>query len=337
MNIIVLMGGISGERNVSLSGGKSIFSSLKSLGHEVTAVDPALGKECIIDIENMLIPNEIPKEDELSKFETNNFIASISNTVFDKCDVVFNLVHGKWGEDGTLQALLDLKGVKYTGSGIRASSIAMNKIHSKMLFQAGGILTPEWAHFGKSEIEDYEKIQDVRDEFKGKLVIKPADQGSALGLTIIKDGNLDDIQKGLEKASKLTNNILVEEFIEGRELTATLINDEAYPLIEIIPHEGFYDYKNKYTSGNTDYICPADIDENVADFIINTADMANRLIGAKSFSRVDFRLNDDMQPFCLEVNTIPGFTSTSLVPMAAKVAGLEFPQLCEKICELAMK
>lgn len=331
------MGGISGERNVSLSGGVSICNALESKGHTVTAVDPALGFNCVLDYKNISIPNQTPNEEELEKYHSKNFIDAISNQVFDTCDVVFNLVHGHWGEDGRLQALLDLKGLPYTGSGVRASAIAMNKIHTKMLFQSGGVLTPDWTHFSKTEIEDYDKIKETRDHFRGNLVIKPADQGSALGLTIVKNGNLDDIHEGLVLASKLTKNILVEEYIEGKELTVTIIDGEVYPIIEIIPHDGIYDYSNKYTAGNTDYICPAEIDESVAEFILNTADMANRLVGGRSFSRVDFRLNDDLQPFCLEVNTIPGFTDTSLVPMAAKASGVEFPELCEKICEMALE
>lgn len=337
MKIAVLMGGMSGERNVSFTGGKAIYNALLRKGNEVIAVDPALGVDCIIDINSLDIKNEIPSEEELSKFHTKNYIDCINSKIFDDIDCVFNLVHGKWGEDGHLQALLELRGIPYTGSNIRSSALSMDKIQSKMIFSAGGITTPLWTSIKISQADDYELLAEIRKELGSKLVIKPYDQGSALGLTIVYDGNLDDISNGIKKVESTSNMALIEEYIPGREITVAVIDNKAYPIIEIKPHEGYYDYKNKYTKGQTEYICPAEISNDIEDFILNLAAGASQLLGCKDFCRVDFRLDPDGIPQCLEVNTIPGFTELSLLPMAAKAGGLEFDELCQLLIDLALK
>lgn len=337
MKIAVLMGGISGERNVSFTSGRSVFNALKNKGHEVIAVDPALGSNSIIDIENLEIENRTPSDEDLGKFNVSSYLECIKSDFWDNIDCAFNMVHGIWGEDGHLQALLDMKGLKQTGSGIRACSIAMDKIATKMLLTAGGVPTPEWGAVPRDKADDLDFLKDLRKELGKELVFKPYDQGSALGLTIVKNGDLDEMAEGIRKAGKYSNAVLVEEFIEGREITVTVIDNQSYPIVEIKPKEGFYDYKNKYTKGMTEYICPADIDEYNTEFIQDLALSAHRLVGCKGFSRVDFRLNDENQPFCLEINTIPGFTELSLLPMAAKVGGLEFDELCEKLVQLAVK
>jgi len=335
MKIVVLAGGCSGERNVSLTSGRAVFSALKSLGHEVTAVDPSLGENGIIDIENMQIENRFPNEEELAELDPRKIIDCVNSNIFDDVDVAFNMLHGKWGEDGHTQSLLELRGIKQTGSGIRACSVAMDKIMTKYLLASGGVHSPEWATLSKEDFEDFDSIKAIRSELGNRLVMKPYNQGSALGMTIIDNGNIDEISDALKLAGKYTDIVLVEKFIEGREITVSVIDTEAYPIVEIKPHQGFYDYTNKYTKGKTDYICPADIDEHLGEFIKDQALTAHHLLGCKGFSRVDFRLDDEGGVFCLELNTVPGFTELSLLPMAALAGGLEFADLCGKIINLA--
>lgn len=336
MNIAVLMGGISGERNVSFTGGKAIYNALIRKGHNVIAIDPALGKNCLIDINNLEIKNEIPSENELAQFPISNYIECISSEHFNNIDCVFNLVHGKWGEDGHLQALLDMRGLKYTGSEIRSSALAMDKNQSKMIFFAGGIETAEW---GLIETNNFtsEDLEDLIARLGKSIVVKPYDQGSALGLTILRQANTYDLEEAVDKIKHLTKFALIEKYIAGRELTVAVINNEVYPVIEIKPKEGFYDYKNKYTKGQTEYICPADLTEDVAEFTQNTAKVAAELLGCRDYCRIDFRLSEDNVPYCLEVNTIPGFTELSLLPMAAKAGGIEFDDLCELLINLALE
>lgn len=337
MKIAVLMGGISGERNVSFAGGKAIYNALIRKGHNVLAIDPALGENSQIDINNFEIKNEIPSNDELSKFNTKSYIDCINSNIFNDVDCVFNLVHGKWGEDGHLQALLELRGLSYTGSNIKSSSLSMDKIQSKLIISAGGIPTPEWIPVNVSFADDYELLEEIRKSLGDKIVIKPYDQGSALGLTIVKDGNLDDISEGIKKVKEVSKIALIEKYIVGREITVAVIDGKSYPIIEIKPIEGYYDYKNKYTKGQTEYICPAEISNDIQEFILNLASEAGDLLGCRDFCRVDFRLDSDGVPFCLEVNTIPGFTELSLLPMAAEKGGLDFDDLCELLINLAVK
>jgi D-alanine-D-alanine ligase len=335
MKIAVLMGGCSGERNVSFTSGRSVYNALKSNGHEVLAIDPALGENCVIDIQNMDIPNEIPSDDELKSLNPANYIDCLNSEIFQSIDKVFNLVHGKWGEDGHLQALMDMKKISYVGSKMRACAVSMDKINTKILFEAVGITTPKWAAVSKKANLDEELFREIRSELGKKVVIKPYDQGSALGMSIIETSSFEEF----ENAVKLTHNYseiaLIEEYISGRELTVAVIDDTVYPIVEIKPKEGFYDYKNKYTGGSTEYICPADLPSDVADFTMNLADSANSIVGCRHFSRVDFRLSDDFVPYCLEINTVPGFTGLSLLPKATAAGGLNFNDLCEKLIELA--
>jgi D-alanine-D-alanine ligase len=342
MNIAVLFGGISTERNVSIVGGKAVVEALRSKGHNVISVDPAFGVDCVKEAELLINNSEISAKisnfatlDELAKFSPQNYIDCINSNVFDEIDCAFIVLHGKYGEDGTIQSLLDLRGIPYTGSGMRASAVAMDKLTSKTLFAANGIITPRWEMIHPSDADDDEFISDLLKEFGKNIVIKPADQGSTVGLTIIKDGYKEDIAAGIREAAKYSKNILAERYIEGRELTVAIIDQTPLPVIEIDTEDGFYDYQHKYTKGKTNYVCPAKLSEDIIGFTQNMALSAYNAIGCKCFARVDFILNSEGQPFCLEVNTIPGFSSTSLVPMAAKAEGIEFVDLCEKLIEIA--
>ncbi|OGU97223.1 MAG: hypothetical protein A2220_06115, partial [Ignavibacteria bacterium RIFOXYA2_FULL_35_10] len=272
--------------------------------------------------------------EELAKFDSKKIIECIHSELFDDIDVAFIVLHGKYGEDGKIQALLELRGIPYTGSNIKASAIGIDKLASKMLFLAAGITTPQWMTVRPKDYGNYDYFEDIRSELGNELVIKPNDQGSTIGITIVDSGNLDDINHGVEEASKFSEIVIAEQFIEGREITVGIVGGEALPLIEIVPEEGFYDYEHKYTKGKTEYICPADVSEDIAEFMQNQALSAYNILGCSGFARTDFRLDDEGQPFLLEINTIPGFTSTSLVPMAAKEVGIEFPELCERIIQL---
>lgn len=338
MNIAVVYGGISTERNVSIAGGRAVVKALRSKGHNVIAIDPALGADKERQAENLISNIEaVTTNDELSKYSARSIIECVNSDLFDNIDCAFLVLHGKYGEDGMIQSLLELRGIPYTGSNVRASALAMDKITSKYIFAANGIVTPAWELLHPQDAEDEEFINDLKKTLGKNIVIKPSDQGSAIGLSIIQNGYNTEIADAIKFVNQYSNHILAERYIEGRELTVAIIDQEAMPVVEIIPDEGTYDYKHKYSKGHTQYVCPAEIPDDVADFVQNMALAAHNAIGCSCFSRIDFRLDHDMQPFCLEVNTLPGFTETSLVPMAAKANGIEFPDLCEQLIDIAAK
>lgn len=337
MKIVVLFGGISTERNVSIAGGKAVVEALRGKGHEVIPVDPAFGDDAVAKSEEILADiTKFNSLDELKSFSQRDIINCINSDIFDGVDVAFNVMHGKYGEDGTIQALLELRGIPYTGSGVKASSASMDKVFTKLVLSSVGVPNPAWGLATADEADDYDHLKEIRDMFGNDIVIKPVDQGSTIGLTIIHGGNLDDIAHGIKLACEYSRTALIERYIPGYEITATVIGGEAYPLVEIVPQSGLYDYDSKYTKGTTEYICPAEIDEGIAEFTQNLAVTAYNAMGCDGFARIDFRIDEDGQPFCLEVNTIPGFTALSLVPMAAKETGIEFPELCEMIIDLAL-
>jgi D-alanine-D-alanine ligase len=336
MNIAVLLGGISPERNVSFASGKAIAEALMAAGHTVRLIDPARGADCEISIEeiSLTMDREVTDE-ELLSFQPGNLLACVNSAAFDGIDIVFLALHGRYGEDGYIQSLLDLRGIRYTGSKMASSALAMDKIMSKRLMHSVGIPTPEWTVAGPEQADDYAFLEEVRNEIRGKLVVKPNDQGSTVGVTIVENGNLDDIRIAIHEALRYSSLALIEKFIAGREVTVGVLGGEALPVVEIIPHDGFYDYQHKYSKGHTEYQCPADILEHDTEFLQNLAATAHHVLGCTAYSRVDFRIDEDGSPFCLEVNTLPGMTSQSLLPKAAAAAEIDFTALCEKIIELS--
>jgi D-alanine-D-alanine ligase len=339
LKIAVLLGGSSPERPVSIASGKGIIKALRELGHEVIAIDPALGSQQIP--ESQLLAENIefvpPSQELLQKLSPKNYIAAIDCGIFDNVDLAFIVLHGKWGEDGLIQSLLELRSVPYTGSGVLASAIAMDKIMSKKLFMHNGTPTPKWYAYNKNTSSGIRSPKTRSEIIKMGFpnVIKPNDQGSSVAITIVN--NERELDAALDEAEKYSDSVLVEEYIPGAELTVSILGDEPLPVIEIRPHEGFYDYKHKYTKGLTDYLVPAPLDN---AFMIKLQEMAIdtfRSLGCRTFGRVDFRLGSDNIPYCLEVNTIPGMTETSLVPKAAAAAGITFNQLVQKIVELSVK
>lgn len=337
MKIAVILGGISTERNISIVGGKAIAEALQSKGHEVVLLDPAFGKD--FDKINSIevdITKPITNED-LKNFHPRTYLEMMDLPIWDEIDVAFIILHGKYGEDGLIQSLFEFRQIPYTGSNPRTCSVAMDKIFSKGILSSFGILTPRWLPVSANEIDNDEIWKDLRKEFGNKFIVKPNDQGSSIGVSIVTTGNLDDIHQALKHAANYSDKILVEEYIEGREITCGLIDGKALPLIEIIPKDEYYNYSTKYTKGASEYICPADLPEDVTEFIQQVSEMCYKIMDVEGFCRIDFRLSEDNEPYFLELNPIPGFTSTSLVPKAAKQIGLDFPELCENLVNLAIK
>ncbi len=337
MMIAVLCGGISLERNVSLAGGKAVNDALYELGHQPIMFDPAMGSNAVLNSSNIPIIDTPPTMEELQQYNIKSFIDCFNIPLWDKIDLAFVVMHGKNGEDGVIQAMLEARGVPYTGSGIKANAVGMDKNTSKLLFLSSGLSVPQWFPVRERYYEDYDYLKALRGELGKKIVIKPNDQGSSVGVTIIEDGNMDDIAKAVKHAAQYSDLVLAEKFIEGREITVGVIGGEVLPVVEIITNEGFYDYEHKYQKGHTSYQCPADIPEDIAEFAQNMALTAYYAVGCEGFARVDFRLNEDGVPFVIEINTIPGFTATSLVPMAAKEVGYSFAQLCQHIINLTIE
>ncbi|HMM20359.1 MAG TPA: D-alanine--D-alanine ligase [Selenomonadales bacterium] len=302
--IAVVMGGPSAEREVSLNTGKAILAALREKGYDAVAVD----------------------------LEPKKFMEQLREA---EADVVFNAIHGKYGEDGLLQGALEMLGIPYTGSGVLASAVAMDKGISKRLFLAAGISTPHSRLYGR-EAAGADLCSRVMAEFGLPVVVKPATQGSSLGVTIVQSD--EALAGALEAAFGYGDEVLVEEFIRGKEVTVSILgadHPEALPIIEIVPHSGKYDYTSKYTKGATEYIVPARLDEAATLEIQQQALAAFRTLGCRGIGRVDVMLDAADRPYVLEVNTIPGMTATSLVPKAAAAAGLSFAELCERILLMA--
>jgi D-alanine-D-alanine ligase len=327
MRVAVLMGGRSSEREISLRTGRGVAAALRELGHEVTSIDAADGA--------VLAPGEeetgARPAAEVRALPVSRMLAALESEPVRAAEVVFVALHGTHGEDGTVQAVLELTGRTYTGSAVLASALAMDKAMSKRVFEREAIPTPHWVLV---EAGVNARAIQTRDLGGYPLVVKPNAEGSTVGLTIVRHPS--ELDAALEKAAQHDRQVLVEKYIEGRELTVAVVGEEAYPVVEIEPRSGFYDYAAKYTKGMTEYTCPAELDPGLARHVRELAVEAAQALGCRGCSRVDFRLDEDDEPWVLEVNTIPGMTPTSLVPMAAKAKGLSYPQLVARILDLAV-
>lgn len=240
-------------------------------------------------------------------------------------DLAFNIIHGTFGEDGQLQDILDSKGIPYTGEGAAGSRVAFDKILSKVEFDNANVPTAAWHMIHRGE----------EPKLTLPFVIKAPRQGSSVGVHIIND--VSEVPAALEDCFQFGDEVLVEEFLKGRELTIGILGDEALPIVEIVPNEGFYDYAHKYTKGASNYYVPADIGEEATKRVQEAALAAHKALGLEVYSRVDILLTPDGRLGVLEINTIPGMTETSLLPKAAAVVGFDFPALCERIAELSLK
>jgi D-alanine-D-alanine ligase len=334
MNIALLLGGTSPERHVSMASGRGIAAALTEAGHTVTLFDPARGDAARISQEELELPGETsPTHEELHRYSNSAYIAAIQQIPQD-VDIVFLALHGAPGEDGTVQSLLELRGLPYTGSRVLASALAMDKAMTKRMLESESIQTPRWFQMARGEATP-EILRALVDQHTAwPVVVKPNDGGSTVGMTIVEDES--GLYAAYELACEYAETALFEEFIEGRELTVAILGDESLPVVEISPKSGFYDYKSKYTAGQTEYYCPADLPRALEEEVRELARRSHVALGCTGYSRVDFRLSTENVPYCLEVNTLPGMTATSLVPKAAAAAGMSFPALCERIIELAL-
>src|SRR5262245_58689938 len=340
MKIVVLMGGTSAERDISLRTGAGIAKALRARGHAVTAVDTVDGAVLPPgeEVSRALPP---PSAEEVARARSGEAPLArrdradlAERPVVHDAELVFLALHGGAGEDGTIQALLDLAGKPYTGSGLRASAVAMDKDLSKRLFAHAGVPTPAWRLYRRRD-GDRPDAASVTSVGGFPVIVKPNDEGSTFGLSVVEDTS--GLGPAFDEAMRYSNEVLLEEYIPGRELTVAVLGDEPLPIVEIRPKSGLYDYESKYTAGKSEYFCPADLPDDVTRRVQEDAVKACRALDTAGVARADFRLPPDGPASCLEVNTIPGMTATSLVPMAARAAGMSFEELCEKIAALALE
>jgi len=332
MKVAVVLGGTNEERNVSLATGRAVVAALRERGHEVVAVDPAHGAVPPEEESRMLggaVGADPPGIEELARLGSSAVGAALADLpAVRRADVVFLALHGEFGEDGTVQGLLDLAGIAYTGSGCLGSAAAFDKRISKELFVYAGVPTPKWTETSASP-------REIVEALGLPLVVKPASGGSTVGLTIVRAEA--EVKPAMELAARYDDDVLCEEFIPGRELTVAVLEGEALPPVEIIPSHEIYDYECKYSEGLSRYEAPANLSAAETGRLQDLAVLAYRALRQDSYSRVDFRRREDGSFSCLEANSLPGLTSTSLVPKAAAAAGIGFPELCERIARSAMR
>lgn len=343
MNVVVLAGGLSTERNVSIASGKMVYTALKAKGENAILLDVYLGYTGNIDnlFETGYDFSEytgISKETEpdleqvkkLRDYESNAFIGKNVIELCQKADIVFMALHGENGENGKLQATFDIMGIKYTGSGYLGSAVSLNKGLSKTILDSSGIKTPRGT------------VYTLQDKANGQLekwnyfpcVVKPCSGGSSVGVYIVE--HKEDFIPAMEKSFVYEEEVLVEQFVKGREFSVGVLGGKALPIIEICPKEGFYDYKNKYNSGLTEEICPAILDESKTKEMQGYAERAYKALMLDAYGRIDFLMDAKGEMYCLEANTLPGMTNTSLLPQEAQATGLDFDSLCIEIIKLSL-
>ena len=297
MKIGILIGGDSSEREVSIASGRSIENACIALGHEVVRLDPKDGLE---KIKSLLL----------------------------KVDLVFNGLHGGDGENGKISKYLEDLEVLFTGSDSISSEICMNKDKAKRIAANNNVLTPEWV------LVTNEALSGNIGQLNFPIVVKPNDQGSTLGLSIINSKS--QLKGAFKVANSFASSVMYEQHIQGREITCSIVGNIAYPIVEIIPKHEIYDYECKYTKGMSKYICPAEINKNISSKIKEISLKIHKLLGCRHYSRVDFLLDRNNDPWFLEINTLPGMTETSLLPKSLESAGVNFNQIIEKIIREAM-
>lgn len=323
------MGGVSGERSISLSTGRQILRALDPNKYTVAAVDPAsLAPEHLRPA-----MSDVPEDVDLAPLDLGQWAQGVGRP-----DVVCIALHGRYGEDGTIQGALELLGIPYTGSGVLASALAIDKVMTKRVLKASGVPTPAEVVLDGARATDLQQAAAYIVETLGlPCVVKPNREGSTIGCSIVR--SRADIPPALAEAFRYDGVVLAEEYIEGVEITAGLLgnNDpEVLPLIEIVPRGGFYDWEAKYAPGGSVHIIPARVSEKAAERARAYARAAHTLLGCRGMSRVDMIVRGD-QPYVLEVNTIPGMTPTSLLPEAARAAGIEFSDFLDRIVQYALQ
>lgn len=340
MKIVVLAGGTSPERAVSIVTGTKVCEALQEKGHSAVMMDVFTGWEDE-DWEDPFTPDYQLSRTVAYMEKWNSKIESLSKNrreffgphVLDICkkaDIVFLALHGSNGEDGKIQAAFDLSGIRYTGTGPLGSGIAMNKGITKQVFTSGGVPTPKGLSLRQG---DPISLEASGMEFP--VVVKPCCGGSSIGVSIAK--NRQEYETALRDAFAWEEEVVVEEYIQGREFSVGVVDGKAFPVIEIAPLQGFYDYKNKYEPGSTVETCPADLPMEKAKEMQEYAQKAHRLLTLEAYSRLDFIMAENGKLYCLEANTLPGMTPTSLFPQEAAAVGIDFPALCEKLIAVSLK
>ncbi len=336
MRLTVLLGGVSAERDVSLSSGLRMAAALRELGHEVTCFDPAFGTLSAETEQSLLVAGVGSKPPALGDLAANRHrsLSSewLSHPQIQNAECVVIGLHGGQGEDGTVQAALDLVGVPYTGSGHMASALAMDKHLTKIVLRHAGVPTADWLM-----APPHGELMDaalVERSVGWPAVVKPSRQGSTVGLSIVE--RAEELQKAIDEAYLYDDAVMVERFVAGREFTVGILGDRVLPVIEIVPSKALYDYECKYTPGMTQEFVPDDLSPETVEQLGAYAKAAFDACGLEGYGRVDFRMDPDGGLWCLELNTLPGMTPTSLIPQAASAAGLLFPALCGHIVQLAL-
>jgi D-alanine-D-alanine ligase len=330
MRVTVVTGGASAERDVALASARQVVPALRAGGHAVVVVDTVTGfVPESRESEHLLsaVGATWPSVAELQQRERSFLLTSLGALPeVREADVVFLVLHGGRGEDGTIQTILETIGVPYTGSGPLGSAMAMDKDISKRLFRDAGVRTARWC------------MSPVTAAEAGKalgwpVVVKPSKQGSTVGLTVVK--RPEDFDRAVWYAQEFDDEVMIEAFVPGRELTVGILDDQALAVGEIIPQHEIFDYECKYTPGMSDEIFPADLSPALAAECQRLGLLAHRALKLGGYSRVDFRLTPSGDLFCLEANTLPGMTATSLLPQSARALGIEFAELCDRICRTA--
>lgn len=350
MNIVVLAGGLSPERNVSLSSGSLISSALRRKGHKVLMLDvyEGISDEKVNngpmelfsteDEASLLVGNTAPTPKELEEIKkrNNNRSELIGPNVLRLCklaDVTFLALHGDMGENGQLQATLDVFDIKYTGSGYIGSLLAMNKDIAKKLMRESDILTPDWINI--TSVGDEEKINKAIEEIGFPCIVKPCSCGSSVGVSIVKSQH--ELKKALNCAADYEGSFLIEKHISGREITQAILDGEALPPVEIIPRCGFYNYANKYVANATEEICPAPIGKDLSKKVAEITKKCFDALYLTDYARIDYIIDNENNVWCLEANTLPGMTPTSLMPQEAQAVGIDYDELCDRIAKLAIR
>lgn len=347
MKIVVWAGGLSTERDVSFKTGEMVTKALRENGHQVILLDVFMGysnkeedltgifdRAEAVSVKVAAIPETAPDLEKVKaqrKDQSDNFFGPNVIELCRMADIVFMALHGENGENGKIQAAFDLFGIRYTGTGYLGSALAMNKGMAKQLFLENGIPTPRGTSLKRGE--DAAKIETCGIHFP--CVVKPCSGGSSIGVSIVHDKA--EYEQALKEAFRWENELVIEEYVKGREFSVGVIDFQALPIIEIAPVEGFYDYKNKYKAGSTVETCPAELSEQITKEMQGYAEKVAEVLGLNTYSRTDFLLDAEDHIFCLEANTLPGMTPTSLLPQEAKVTGVDFNQLCEKLIESSMR
>ena len=347
MDIVVLAGGLSTERDVSFKTGDMVAKALRENGHRVILLDVFMGyKEAEEDISDIFehsieasvsvsaIPETAPDLAKVKASRKDQSACFFGPNVISMCqmaDIVFMALHGENGENGKIQAAFDLLGIKYTGSGYLSSALAMDKGAAKIFFEKNGVPTPAGMKMTKADhTDDFDKTG-----LSLPCVVKPCCGGSSIGVSIVR--TKEQFHAALDEAFYWEDELIIEEYIEGREFSVGVLEYQALPVIEIAPVEGFYDYKNKYKAGSTVETCPAELSKEITEEMQKYAVMAAEALGLDTYSRMDFLLNKEGKIYCLEANTLPGMTPTSLLPQEAKVIGMNFNELCEKLIKISLQ